>query len=103
MRLECDGPEQALQLLPQYDGCFIELTLHLKEPLTTKETRSLRDASEGLVSLITKVQTGEITPIQSRSAMSGKELFKEYCRSLYGEDPKEELVTAFLELTEADV
>lgn len=102
VRLECDGLEQALALLPQYEGCFIELTLLLKEPLTTKETQSLSAANEGLVNLIAKVQTGEAAPVQSRSAMSGKELFTEYYRSVYGDEPKEELIGAFLELTETE-
>ena len=102
VRLECERFSKALELLPKYKNHFIELTLLLKEPLTTKETQSLREASEGLVSLITKVQEGEVAPVQSRVAMSSKELFTEYYRSLFGEEPKEELLGAFLELTEVD-
>ena len=102
IRLECEGLASALALLPQYQNCFIELTLHLSEPLTTQETLSLREANDGLVSLITKLPESERLPEKSRSVMSGKELFSEYYRSLYGEEPKEELVQAFLELTEAE-
>ncbi len=103
VRLECEGLNAALALLPQYGGCFIELTLLLKEPLTTKETQLLREANEGLVSLIPKVQSADVAPIVNRSKMSGKELFTEYYRSVYGEEPKGELIEAFLELTEAEV
>ena len=100
VRLECNSVEEALKLLPQYDGCYIELTLHLKEPLLSQETKTLLDANEGLVSLIPCVQTGETITFQSRAAMDSKQLFTEYYRSLYGEEPKEDLLAAFLELTE---
>ena len=102
VRLECEGLFSALQLLPQYQNCFVELTLHLSEPLTTQETQNLREANDGLVSLITKLPESEHLPEKSRSVMSGKELFGEYYRSLYGEEPKEELLQAFLEMTEAE-
>ncbi|MCI9504698.1 MAG: exonuclease subunit SbcD [Clostridia bacterium] len=98
VRLECNGAEQALRLLPQYPDCYIELTLHLSAPLASAETEALKGANEGLISLITQV-TAETTAVPvGRSRMSEEELFGEYYRSLYGEPPAEELKTAFLML-----
>lgn len=102
VRLECVGVEEAVSLLKAYEGALIELTIHLKEPITTKETQLLRDVNCGLISLIPKVETKEALPLQSRSKMSGRELFVEYYRSLFNEAPKDELVEAFLELTEGE-
>ncbi len=103
VRLEAAGFENALALLQTYENCFIELTLHLSEPLTSHETQALREANEGLVSLIVRVNAGETSQIVSRSTLSAEALFGEYYRSVYGEDPKDELKTAFLELLEENV
>lgn len=98
VRLECGSVQDALSLLPQYETCYIELTLRLKEPLTAGETKALRECSEGLVSIIPKVQAAEAAPVFRRSALGKEELFGLYFRSVYGEDPKEELTRAFLQL-----
>ncbi len=98
VRLECDGVAAALALLPRYEGCYIELTLHLGAPLTAGETKSLRDCSEGLVSIIPKVQSEEKIEVERRAALKREELFSLYYRSVYGEEPKEELTAAFLSL-----
>lgn len=102
VRLECDGVEAALSLLPRYETCYVELTLRLKEPLTAAETRALKAANEGLVSLIAKVQAGETAPFESRAMLSGGELFAAYYRSKFGKEPTRELSAAFLELLEGE-
>lgn len=98
VRLETVGADEALRLLPQYENCYVELTLHLTEPLTSAATQALREANDGLVSLITLVKAGETAPVAARSSLSASELFSEYYRSQYGEEPSEELQTAFLRL-----
>ncbi len=98
VRLECGSLSQALELLPKYENCYIELTLRLSEPLTSGETKALRDCSEGLVTIIPKVSAGEVAPIEQRAALSGGELFSLYYRSVYGEEPSGELTGAFLSL-----
>ena len=98
VRLECTGATQAESLLKQYDNAYIELTLHLKEPLTSEETRMLRSANEGLVSLIPRVEGSAGVMIKSRAKLSAEELFTQYYESIYGTQPGGELVTAFLEL-----
>jgi hypothetical protein len=61
----------------------------------------LRECNDGLVSLIVRVNTSEVSAsVQSRSRMSTEELFTQFYRSLYGDDPQDDLKTAFLELTE---
>ncbi len=98
VRLEAVGAEEALRLLPQYPDCYAELTLHLNAPLTAKETQALREANDGLVSLIALVRSEEAAPAAVRSSLSASELFSEYYRSQYGEEPSAELKTAFLAL-----
>ena len=102
VRLECTGAEQAVSLLRQYEGAFIELTLHLNSPLSSEETRSLRAANEGLVSLITRVEGAGAAPFQSRSKLTSSELFTQYYKSIYDAEPDEALLTAFLELLKED-
>lgn len=101
VRLEANGVESALLLLSRYQECFIELTLYLDSPLTTAETQSLRDRSEGLVSLITRVKTDDRTgETVCRSALSSEQLFTQFYQSLYGCEPETQLKTAFLSLLE---
>ncbi len=102
VRLECNGVEEALGLLGRYEGCFVELTLRLGAPLSAQETQALREANDGLVSLIVRVEGGERMQAVSRSTLGSKDLFVQYYRSLFGEDPAAELVTSFLELLEAE-
>lgn len=98
VRLEAAGVEQALALLQRYAGAFVELTLHLTAPLTARETLSLREANEGLVSLIVRTEAAVTAPETVRSALSSEELFVEYYKSVYGEAPSDELKEAFLQL-----
>lgn len=102
VRLECNGVEEALAILPDYPDCFVELTLHLKQPLSTQETVSLRAANEGLVSLVTRVEGGTNVIIERRSALSSGQLFTEYYKSVYGDEPKDALKEAFLRLLEEE-
>ena len=98
VRLECNGAEEAEALLSKYENSFIELTLRLKSPLSSEETKKLRAANEGLVSLITRVEGAAASPFVSRAKLSSEELFTQYYQSIYNTEPSEELKAAFLEL-----
>lgn len=100
VRLECNGTEEALGLLGAHTGELVELTLNLTAPLATAETRSLKEANAGLVSLITRVETGEAAPIVRRSELDPGALFEEYYRVKFGGTPPEEVKAAFLGLME---
>ena len=100
IRLEEKDVLRAAALLKQYEGAYIELTLHLNAPLTSQETQMLRAANEGLVSLIVRTQGQSVLPAIKRSTLSSGELFTEYYRSVYGEAPAQELTEAFLALLE---
>ena len=102
VRLECTGADRAVELLRKYEDAFIELTLHLTAPLSSEETRSLRAANEGLVSLITRVEGAVLAPFQSRSKLTSSELFTQYYKSIYDLEPDEALLTSFLELLKED-
>ncbi len=97
VRLEAGSVADALALLPRYENCYIELTMRLKEPLSTSETQALRECNLGLVSLIFDVQSGASEyRAESRARLSTGELFTEFYRASYGEEPSEELKTIFL-------
>lgn len=102
VRLEEENAERAAALLKQYPGAFIELTLRLSAPLTSQETQLLRAANDGLVSLIVRTRAASSTPVIKRSSLSSKQLFEEYYRCVYGEDPASDLTQAFLELLEEE-
>ena len=102
VRLEEENAERAASLLKQYPGAFIELTLRLSAPLTSQETQLLRAANDGLVSLIVRTRAENSAPVIKRSSLSSKQLFEEYYRCVYGEDPASDLTQAFLELLEEE-
>lgn len=102
VRLEEENVERAASLLKQYPGVFIELTLRLSAPLTSQETQLLRAANDGIVSLIVRTRAESSAPVIKRSSLSSKQLFEEYYRCVYGEDPAFDLTQAFLELLEEE-
>ena len=103
VRLEEEDAERAAALLRRYEGAFIELTLQLRAPLSSQETQMLRAANEGFVSLIVRTWAAQSTPAVRRSTLSPKELFEQYYRSVYAEDPSDDLTQAFLVLLEEGV
>ncbi len=97
MRLEANGVDDAVALISPFKDCYIELTLHLSVPLTGEDTKRLREANEGLVSLIPLVKEGETAAIVCRAQLNAEELFKEYYRAKCdGKEPDEELLKEFL-------
>ena len=102
VRPECNGVDEALKLLKNYQEHFVELTLNLNAPLTSQETQSLKEACPGLIFINPRVKTGEVTPVIARSKLSDSDLFKEFYRSKFGEEPKSELTEKFLSLLQEE-
>lgn len=98
VRLECNGVEEALSLLPRYEDCYIELTIHLDAPLTSAQTQALRECNAGLVNLIARVGAEERANVPLRSMLKADELFSLYYKSQFAAEPPSELLTAFLAL-----
>lgn len=98
VRLSCYGVGAATELLKRYENCYIELTLDLDKPLSSEETRALRESNEGLVSLIPRVGADESETIVTRSNLKSDELFTAYYKSQFAQEPPKELLGAFLEL-----
>lgn len=95
VRLEADSPARGEELLDLYPDAYAELKLHLTSPLTSAESSALA-AHTNLVSLLAEVAGGEELGFESRKGMSDSELFGEFYRSQYGEQPPDELRTLFL-------
>ena len=85
-----------------YKNNFVELTLNLDAPLTSQETQALKDACEGLIFIIPRVKTGEATPVFIRARLGAGELFNEYYRFKFGEEPQSGLTEKFLSLLEEE-
>lgn len=98
VRLESNGVEEALALLPRYENCYIELTVNLDAPLTSAQTQTLRECNAGLVNLIARVGAEEHANVPLRSMLKADELFSLYYKSQFAADPPPELLTAFLAL-----
>ncbi len=97
VRLKAQGIEQSLALLPQYPDCFIELTIYLNEPLISSQIKILKDANEGLISIIPEIGSVRETSLRSlKKNLSAKELFTEYYKELFSEQPPAELEELFL-------
>ncbi len=103
LRLEATDVAGAIDLLGRYPDAFIELTLSLKQPLTAAETASLREANEGLVSLVIRVSTsGDAQSFVSRVRMGAEELFDAFYRTMYNDEASPEMKAAFLSLLEEE-
>ncbi len=102
VRLESNDFSEALSLLSRYEDCYIELTLRLTAPLTAQETAALREANEGLVSIIARVDSAESVPVAVRSSLSAEELFGAFYKENFGEEPAAELLETFLKLLKED-
>ncbi len=95
VRIEANDVEGALVLLERYDGCWVELTLHLNAPLTSADTAQLH-ARGNLLSLITEITAEESVEFQSRKGLTNAELFDAFYKTQYGAEAKAELKEAFL-------
>lgn len=101
VRLSADGVENAMALLANYTDCYAELSLYLREPLLASQVRALKEADPGLLSILPRVQAeGQPQELLSRKEMSSSELFREYYKSIYAEEPSKELTELFLSFTE---
>ena len=101
VRLEADGVESAVPLLRRWEGAYVELTLHLREPLSSAQVRALKEANAGLVNLIPEIR-GELSgkAVAGKRTRSAAELFTEFYRAQFSEDPAEGLKQLFLSLAE---
>ena len=99
-RLEATDPAMAEELLKANAQYLAELTLRLKEPLTTDEAARLTN-HENLVALLTEVNGSQSFDFVSRKGLSDEKLFEEFYRSLYGEEPEEALKEMFLSAMQA--
>ena len=95
VRLRADGVEGAETLLKQYENDYVELTLRLKEPLSTTASTTLA-GYKNLASTLIELKTETEQALTSRKNLSDGELFDAYFQSVYDSEPKKELKGLFL-------
>ncbi len=100
VRLETDSADAALELLKKYPDAYIELTIHLREPLTSEQVRLMKEINSGLVSIIPQVSGASFGVVESRKRLSSEELFVAFYKAQFAEGPSEELKQLFLSLSE---
>ena len=101
VRLQARGVAESEELLKRYENCYIELTVYLNEPLSSRQVRSLKEANDGLLNIIPEI-AGETYAVSnaSRKQLSPLELFTEFYRSRFGEDAPDALKELFMSVTE---
>lgn len=100
LRLQALNAESGIELLKRNADAYVELTLHLSEPLTREEVSCL-SKQENLVSLKTEVESAVVEEdVQTRKDKSALELFSGYYYSRFQTQPSDELKALFLEMTE---
>ncbi len=100
LRLQALDVESGISLLKNNAEAYVELTLHLSQPLTREDVSAL-SRSENLVSLKTEVESTNIEEIiQTKKDKSALELFSGYYYSRFATQPSDELKALFLEMTE---
>ncbi len=100
VRLQAQGVAAAEELLHRYADCYVELTIFVGEPLTSSQVKQLKEANNGLLSIIPEITAEHTMTIGSRKQLSPLELFSEFYKSRFAEEPSKELQELFLSVTE---
>ena len=100
VRLQAQGVAEAEELLHRYADCYVELTIFVGEPLTSSQVKQLKEANNGLLSIIPEITAEHTMTIGSRKQLSPLELFSEFYKSRFAEEPSKELQELFLSVTE---
>lgn len=98
-RLQATSPKQGEELLEKNADMLVELTLHLTAPMSSDEAAALA-SHENLAELLTKVNTADEFSFATRKGLSDEELFGEFYKTLYGEEPEKTLKEMFLSVIE---
>ncbi len=101
VRLHANGVAAADELLRRYPDHYVELTLYVNEPLTSLQVKQLKEANGGLLSIIPEIGKEEGGRLAvSRRQLSPLELFGEFYKERFGQEPSEELRSLFLSVAE---
>ncbi len=102
VRLQANGVEGGLNLLSEYKGYYVELTLNLTEPMTPTEIAALH-SYENLILLKAEIKNlGKSIGVTSNKGKTSSQLFSDYYKSRYGAEVSKQLLALFLSLTEEE-
>lgn len=94
--------EKAVEWLTANPNCLVELTMETATFLTTDERKSLYQAHQGIIHLIPKVNSKELSELQVKEVnlnQSMEDLFQDYFKSKHGnQQPNEEVMQLFNEI-----
>lgn len=101
VRLQARGTAEAEDLLRRYENCYIELTVYLTEPMSSAQVKALKEANDGLLSIIPEISAAAPQfAAGSRKQLSPSELFSQFYKSRFEEDPSGEMKELFMSIME---
>lgn len=94
--------DAAVKWLHENQDALVELTLESDNFLKSSDLKRIHEAHDGIIHII-PVVTKKLEANQSRSTVNldqnMEDLFKDYFKSKYGQDPNEELMALFQEVS----
>lgn len=94
-RISANSLQEGIEKIEGIDG-YIELTLTLDKPLDSLDHKAFCDRFPN-VFLKLKFKGGEVF-VSDRRTLEGKDLFIEYYKSVYGDNPDQKIVDLFVSL-----
>lgn len=95
VHIETVGVDTAMELIQKYANCWVDLLIHLEEPMTTADNERLH-ALGNLLSINLEIHADDGVEIASRKGMNNEELFDAFYQSQFGTEAKQELKEMFL-------
>lgn len=95
--------DRAVEWLMENKECLVEITLAMKDYLSSEDRKRLYQAHDGIITLIPEIQTedGQIDKLNQHQINLEKniaELFSDYFIFRHGQNPSEELMSLFKEV-----
>jgi len=93
--------DEAVLWLHENKFALVELTIESDKFLTASDLKRIHEAHDGIIHIIpviSKKQSAENSKVSVNLDQDMKDLFKDFFKSKYGQDPNEELLTLFDEV-----
>ncbi|MBQ7643101.1 MAG: exonuclease subunit SbcD [Clostridia bacterium] len=92
------GVENAEEKLAGYEDYHICLTVFSDKPIAATETKAIMENHPEITQFRLSLTSSSGSAIKGRREMNDEELFKAFIKARYGEEPDDELMTAYREI-----
>ena len=98
-KISCLGIENAGEILQKHSDNFVDLTIVSDRPLTFEETAELKSKHPNITKIKLELSGNvDVGAVSGRKNLSEKELFIEFYKCKYGNQPDEDVLNAYLEI-----